>query len=114
MATALLFPGKICADQSDVIFIFVPTATHYIGMPRTREDEVVVGRLDVAKIPSEVRPSVWGVVGEGLLLQYTVYRASSLFGITCYATRKHEIRVGLDEDLRSCHQRLTETTLTSS
>jgi hypothetical protein len=114
MATALSFPGTICADQSDVIFHFVETATHYIGMPRTREDEIVVGRLDVAKIPSKVRPSVWGVVGEDLLLQYAVYRASSLFGITCYATRKHEIRVGLDEDLQSCHQRLTKTIFTSS
>ena len=73
-------------------------------MPRTREDEIVVGRLDVAKIPSNVRSRIWGVVGEDLLLQYAVYRASSLFGITCYATREHEIRVSLDEDLSGCHQ----------
>jgi len=32
---------------------FLKTGTHYIGMPRTREDEIVVGRLDVAKIPSK-------------------------------------------------------------
>ena len=73
-------------------------------MPRTWEDEIVVGWLDVAKIPSDVSPSIWGVVGGDLLLQYAVYRASSLFDITCYATRKHEIRVGLDEDLPSCRQ----------
>ena len=35
-------------------------------MPRTREDEIVVGWLDVAKIPSDVSPSIWGVVGGGL------------------------------------------------
>jgi len=57
-------------------------------MPGTREDEIVVGRLDVAKIPSNVGSRIWGTVGEGLLLQYAVYRASSLFGITCYATCK--------------------------
>jgi hypothetical protein len=58
MATALSFPGTICAGQSDVIFHFGETATHNIGMSRTGEDEIVIGRLDVAKIPSNVRPGV--------------------------------------------------------
>ena len=28
--------------------------THNIGVPRTRQDEIVVGWLDVAKVPSDV------------------------------------------------------------
>jgi hypothetical protein len=41
-----------------------------------------------------------GFAEKGLLLQYAVYRASSLFRIACYAARKHDIRVGLNEDLQ--------------
>jgi hypothetical protein len=84
--------------------VFMNQITHNIGVPRTREDEIVVGGLDVAKIPLKVTYSISDFVEKGLLFQYAVYRASSLFSIASYATRKHEIRVGLDKDLRSCHQ----------
>lgn len=113
IATELSFPGTICDDQLDYD-VFKNQKTHDVGVPSTREDKIVVGGLDVAKIPLKVTYSILGFVKKGLLLQYAVYRASSLFGITCYAARKHEIRVGLDEDLQSCHQLLTNTTFRSS
>lgn len=75
--------------------------THNVGVPSTREDEIVVGGLDVAEIPLKVTYSILGFVEKDLLLQNAVYRASSLFDIACYAARKHEIRVGLNEDLQS-------------
>jgi hypothetical protein len=103
MATALSFPGTICADQLDMMF-FMNQITHNIGVPSTREDKIVVGGFDIAKIPLKVTYSISDFVEKGLLFQYAVYRASSLFGIASYATRKHEIRVGLDKDLRSCNQ----------
>ena len=53
MATALSFPGTICDDQLDYD-IFMNQITHNVGVPSTREDEIVVGGLDVAKIPLEV------------------------------------------------------------
>jgi len=70
-----------------------------IGVPSTREDKIVVGGFDVAKIPLKVTYSISDFVEKGLLFQYAVNRASSLFSIASYATRKHEIRVGLDKDL---------------
>jgi hypothetical protein len=69
-------------------------------VPSTRQDEIVVGGLDVAEIPLKMTYSILGFVEKRLLLQYAVYRAASLFGVTCYAARKHEIRVGLNKDLQ--------------
>ena len=68
-------------------------------MPSTREDEIVVGGLDVAEIPLKMTYSNLGFAEKGLLLQYAVYRASSLFRIACYAARKHEIGICLYEYL---------------
>jgi hypothetical protein len=61
MATALSFPGTICVDQLDMSCLHEPD-THNVGVPSTREDEIVVGGLDVAKIPSKVTYSILGFV----------------------------------------------------